>query len=183
MQITSTMHPRIAELARVLLPMIENPVERPTSRDRSKLMTVREQIKRLPEEDGINLSSRDQTDHHYLYAESTRLANQQEDFYEKNGGWEPMTKEQLIAMGKDAPLDEVLKTFNIGNLGAFAEKDLPAVRRALRVRTIGALAARTRSEITGPQCRNAGNKTLAWIEFVCGEFKIEPPKYGEPVHA
>lgn len=180
MQISDTMHPRIAALARVLLPMIENPVARPTSHDRNKLTTVREQIKRLPEEeDGINLSARDETDRGYLYVESTRLANQQEDFYEKNGKWEPMTKEQLIAMGGDAPLDDdLLNAFKIGNLGDFAAKELPSIRRALRVRTLGALAARTRSEIAGPQARNCGNKTLEWIDAVCREFKIESPKYG-----
>ncbi|HEY4517345.1 MAG TPA: hypothetical protein VJI74_00460, partial [Candidatus Paceibacterota bacterium] len=133
MQLSDIMHPRIAELARVLLPMIENPVARPTSHDHSKLMTVREQIKRLPEEDGINLSARDETDRGYLYVKSTRLANQQEDFFEKNGNkWEPMTKEQLIVMGGSAPLDDNLfNAFPIGNLGSFAAKELPGIRRAL----------------------------------------------------
>ncbi len=183
MALSLDMHPRIAELARILLPMIENPVERPTSQDRIKLVTVREQIKRLPEENGINLSARDKTDHHYLYVESTRLANQQEDFWEKNGKkFEPMTAEQLIAMGGDAPLDELINAFPIGNLNSFVAKELPVVRRTLRVWTLGALAARTRSEIAGPQACNAGNKTLEWIDAVCGEFNIESPKYGEPVH-
>ncbi len=177
----SIMHPRIAELARVLMPMIENPTAKPTSFDRDNLVAVREKIKRLPEE--LELNGRDETDRRYLYVEATKLANQQEDFYEKNGKWEPMTKEQLIAMGGNAPLDEVVETFNIGGLSSFAEKEMPGVRRALRVRTIGALAARTRSEITGPQCRNAGNKTLEWIDAVCREFKIESPKYGEPAQA
>ncbi len=183
MKLSDIMHPRIAELAKVLLPMIENPVERPTSQDRNKLVAVREQIKRLTNEDGISLSTRDNTDRHYLYVESTLLANQQEDFFEKNGNkWEPMTKEQLLAMGGDAPLDELINAFPIGNLNSFVAKELPVVRRTLRVWTLGALAARTRSEIAGPQACNAGNKTLEWIDAVCREFNIESPKYGEPVH-
>ena len=54
-------------------------------------------LKRLPDEDGINLTPRDETDRQYLYVESARLANQQEDFYKHNDGWAPMTKEQLVA--------------------------------------------------------------------------------------
>lgn len=177
----STMHPRIAELARVLLPMIDNPPAKPTSQDRNALVAVREKIKRLPEE--IELDSSAERDRQYLYVEATRLANQQEDFCEKNGGWEPMTKDQLIAMGGDAPLDEVLNAFDIGGLSSFANKELPVVRRALRIKTIGGLAAHSRMEISGPQCRNCGNKTLEWISYVCRELGIEPPKYGEPVHA
>ncbi|HVV39256.1 MAG TPA: hypothetical protein VHD31_02930 [Candidatus Paceibacterota bacterium] len=185
MQLSDIMHPRIAELARVLLPMIENPVARPTLLDRSKLTTVRDQIKRLPDEKDINLSDRDETDRQYLYVESTRLANRQEDFFEENGDkWEPMTKAQLIAMGGDAPLDDdLVNAFPVGNLNSFAEKELPGIRRALRVRTLGALATRTRSEIAGPQARNAGNKTLEWIDAVCREFNIEPPKHSEPAIA
>jgi len=175
----STMHPRIAELAQVLVPMIDKPSIKPTSVDRNRLVAVREKIKRLPEE--LQLDGRDEADQQYLYVEATRLANQQEAFYEQNGNkWEPMTKEQLLAMGGDAPLDEVLKAFDIGGLSSFANKELPVVRRALRIRTIGGLAAHHRSQISGPQCRNCGNKTLEWIDIVCREFKIESPEHGEP---
>lgn len=180
MQLSDIMHPRIAELARTLLPMIENPVARPTSQDRNKLVAVREQIKRLPEEDGINLSARDETDRAYLYVESTRLANQQEDFYEKNGKWEPMTKDQLIAMGGDAPLDDNLfSAFPIGNLGSFAAKELPSVRRALRVRTIGELHTKMHAEALDAQELKCGNKTMEWIDAVCRELKLETPKRAE----
>ncbi len=182
---TDLMHPRIAELARVLLPMTDNPVARPTLHDRQKLVAVREQIKQLPNVDGVSLTAGDETDRCYLYVEATKLANRQEEFYENNGNkWEPMMKAQLIAMGGDAPLDEnLLNAFPIGNLSSFAEKDLPRVRRALRVRTLGALAARTRFEIAGPQACNAGNKTLEWIDAVCSEFGITPPRHGESAAA
>ena len=88
MQITETMDPRIAELARVLLPMLDNPPAKPTSQDRNALVAVREKIKRLPDE--IELDSNAERDRQYLYVQSTRLANNQEDFYEKNGKWEEM---------------------------------------------------------------------------------------------
>ena len=176
----STMHPSIAELARELLPMIENPVARPTSHDRVKLMTLREEIKRLPGDCTVTLTNRDEIDRRYLYVEATKLANQQEDFYEKNGKWEPMTKERLIEMGGDAPLDELLNAFPIGNLSSFAGKELPNIRRALRVRTIGELNAKIHAEALDAQELKCGNKTLEWIDAVCREFKIGSPKYGEP---
>ncbi|HEY4502101.1 MAG TPA: hypothetical protein VJJ20_03495 [Candidatus Paceibacterota bacterium] len=171
----STMHPRIAELARLLMPMLDNPPAKPTSQDRNALVSVREKIKRLPEEDGLNLTGRDETDRHYLYVESTRLANQQEDFYEKNGNkWEPMTKEQLRAMGGNAPIDEALRTFNTGGFSSFAEKEMPSMRRALRVRTMGELNAKIHTEKLDAQELKCGNKTLEWIDFVCRELGIGP---------
>jgi hypothetical protein len=175
------MHASIAELGRRLQAIKDNFPDRPTSQDRNKLLQIRSEIKQLGDED---LGERDDDDRAYLYVESTRLANLQEAFYEKNGNkWQPMTKEQLVSMGGDAPLgDELLQAFPIGNLHNFAEKELPAVRRALRVRTLGNLATRTRSEIAGPQARNAGNKTLEWIDAVCREFGIEPPKHGEAIN-
>ena len=76
-------------------------------------------------------------------------------------------------MGKDAPLgDDLLKAFPAGNLSNFAHRDLPGIREALGVNTIGDLANYTRSEIVGPQCRYAGNKTISWIEMVLKEFKM-----------
>lgn len=95
--------------------------------------------------------------------------------------WEPMTKEQLLAMGGDAPLgDGLIDAFPMGDLGGYARKELPGIRRALDVRTIAGLAAYYRSEIAGLQACNCGNKTLEWIDAVCREFKLEPPRYGEP---
>ena len=171
------MHPRIAELARALLPMIDNSPEKPTQVDRDALLSLRYIIKNLSDEPGIEFSDADDIDRQYLYVESTLLANRQEEYYERNGNkFAPMTKEQLLAMGGDAPLDQVLRTYSDGGLSSFAQQELPGVRRALRTRTIGELAAKTRLEITGPQGQNAGNKTLSWIEAVCMEFKIAPPR-------
>jgi len=176
MLINDTMHPRIADLARVLLPMIENPAARPTSHDRNKLVDVREKIKRLPEEDGINLSDRDEDDRRYLYVESTRLAQEQEGFYEKNGKWEPMTKEQLIEMGAKAPLDDQLfNAFPVGNLSSFASKELLEICKVLRVRTIGQLVEKIRKEHLDSQELKCEHKTLQWIDVVCRELKIEFP--------
>src|SRR5262249_12048533 len=92
-----------------------------------------------------------------------------------------LSKEQLLEMGKDAPLGEdMIQAFPAGNLSSFAHKELPGIMKALGVSTIGQLAARTKSEIHGPQCRYAGNKTVWWIESVCREFGLTPPQYGEP---
>ena len=83
----STMHPRIAELARELFPITKNPPAQPTKQDYDKLQTIRGRIKRLPDEAGISLSESDETDRQYLYVVSTREANRQEEFWEKNGKW------------------------------------------------------------------------------------------------
>lgn len=78
-----TMSPRIAELARELLALTENPSTRPTKADRNKLMAVRDNVKRLPDE--VELTESEETDRRYLYVVSTREANRQEDFWEQNG--------------------------------------------------------------------------------------------------
>lgn len=85
MDISKIMHPRIAELARELLPLVDNAPAAPTEYDRNDLSAVREKIKRVSEEPGIELSTKDDSDRAYLYVESTRLANRQEDFWENNG--------------------------------------------------------------------------------------------------
>ena len=82
---SETMHPRIAELARELLPLTENPPAKPTRGDRDKLMAVRNKVKNLCDEPDIKLSESDETDRRYLYVISTREANRQEEFYENNG--------------------------------------------------------------------------------------------------
>jgi hypothetical protein len=76
------MHPKIAEIARQLLPLTENPPARPTKADRDKLMTLRSKIKDLAEE---SWTAAEETDRRYLYVEATKLANKQEEFWEQNG--------------------------------------------------------------------------------------------------
>ncbi len=80
------------------------------------------------------------------------------------------TKAELLAMGFNAPISEVLATFGHGNLGSFAQKELPKAREMLGVKTIGELASYSRSEISGPRACYAGNKTLSWLETVLSEF-------------
>lgn len=75
-------HPQIAELAKELLPLTDNPPERPTKADRDKLMLVRDKIIRLPE--SLQLTDIEETDRRYLYVVATSEANRQEDFYETN---------------------------------------------------------------------------------------------------
>lgn len=171
----STMHPRIAQLAQLLMPMLNNPPAKPTSQDRQALVSLRQEIGWVVEHENLNLTDRDETDRQYLYVEATRLANQQEDFYEKNcNKWEPMTKEQLRTMGGNASINEALRTFNVGNLASFAQKEVPAMRRALRIRTMGELNAKIHTEKLGAQELNCGNKTLEWIDFICCELGIGP---------
>ena len=83
---------------------------------------------------------------------------------------ERLPKEQIIAMGDDAPIGEILESFEYGNLHDFARGDMPRVCRELEVNTIGQLAEHTRSEIAGPQCRFAGNKTLSFLDAVLRDF-------------
>mgnify|MGYP003393428728 CR=1 FL=1 len=83
--LSQNMHPRIAELAKEILPLTENPPEKPTEADRSKLMSLRDKVKNLREESDITLSDSDERDRGYLYVITTREANRQEDFYERNG--------------------------------------------------------------------------------------------------
>ena len=92
---------------------------------------------------------------------------------------ERMPKEQLIAMGDDAPIGEILETFDYGGLISFAQRDMPRVCRELEVTTLGEIAKLKRSEITGPQCRYAGNKTLSYLDAVLREFGKPELRYFE----
>lgn len=87
---------------------------------------------------------------------------------------ERMPKEHLIAMGDDAPIGEILESFDYGGLISFAQRDLPQVCRVLEVNTLGDIAKLTHSEITGPQCRYAGNKTLSYLDAVLNDFGKPP---------
>lgn len=89
--LSNPMHPSIAALAKKLFAITENSPPKPTERDRNKLMALRNRIKSLGEEPGIELGSSDETDRQYLYVVSTQEANRQEAFYESNGNkWEPI---------------------------------------------------------------------------------------------
>ena len=83
---------------------------------------------------------------------------------------ERLSKERILAMGDDAPIGEILESFEYGNLHDFARREMPAVCRELEVTTIGEIAKLKRSDITGPQSRLAGNKTLSYINAVLREF-------------
>ncbi len=77
-----------------------------------------------------------------------------------------LLQEQLLRMGDNAPVEEILLAFECGNLGAFARQEVPLVCTEYGITTIGELAKLTREQIIGPRCRLAGNKTIAWIESV-----------------
>lgn len=92
---------------------------------------------------------------------------------------ERLTEEQLIAMGDDAPISEILETFSYGGLSSFAQRDMPRVCRVLEVSTLGEIAKLRRSDITGPQSQFAGNKTLSYLDAVLREFgKHELREFG-----
>lgn len=82
MNVDNIMNPGIAALAKELFALTDNPPARPTQKDRTALMTVRQKIKDFPR-DGLDKQA--QTDIGYLYVESTRAANVQENFFEQNG--------------------------------------------------------------------------------------------------
>jgi len=85
MAITEVMSPRIAELATQLEAFTQQQRTQPTQQDRDALMALRNKIKRLGDGGGTTLTETEETDRQYLYVESTRAANEQEDFYERNG--------------------------------------------------------------------------------------------------
>ncbi len=169
---TDTMHPDVARFGLELLAWTENPIARPSQLDRDKFMILRNRIVSYNDE---GLDEANQRDLSGLRTLAIVEAGRQDDFYAANKGWAPAPREQLLAMGPNAPIEELVKSFSVGGLSSFAAKEIPEVRRQLRVRTIGELAARTRADIGGPQCRFAGNKTLEWIAAVCREFGIESP--------
>lgn len=83
LKVSESALPRLAELAKELATILNNPPARPTKDDRKKLVVIREQIKKLPEE--LKLSPVDERDQRYLYVIATKEANRQEDFFESNG--------------------------------------------------------------------------------------------------
>lgn len=87
---------------------------------------------------------------------------------------ERMPAERLIAMGYDAPIGEILETFDYGGLVSFARRDMPMVCREHQVSTLGEIAKLAQSEITGPLCRYAGNKTLSYLDAVLSDFGKPP---------
>ena len=82
-KIDTEMNSRIAEVARQLLPLTENPPARPTKADRDKLMSLRYRIRDLAEEEPWTVA--EETDRQYLYVVATKEANRQEEFWEGNG--------------------------------------------------------------------------------------------------
>jgi hypothetical protein len=87
---------------------------------------------------------------------------------------ELINEADLGAMGSDAPIAEILETFDYGGFGSFARKELPRACIELEVTTIGQLASLTRSEIAGPGSRRLGNKTLSYIDCVLRQLGMEP---------
>ncbi|RJQ35049.1 hypothetical protein C4556_00860 [Candidatus Parcubacteria bacterium] len=93
---------------------------------------------------------------------------------------ERLPKEQLLAMGDDAPLGEILESFEYGsNLDNFARREMPRVCRELEVNTLGQLRQHKRAEIRGPQCCRAGQRTLSYLDAVLREFGKPDLRYYE----
>ncbi len=90
---------------------------------------------------------------------------------------ERIPKEQLLDMGEDARIMEILETFEYGSLSSFARKELPIVCRELEIETIGQLRRKTRSELAGPRSQYIGTKTNEWIDTVLKEFGFRPLRW------
>lgn len=75
------MHARIVSIGTRLNAILSNPPAEPTTSDRRKLMEIRDEIKSLAE----NMTGEDEANRRKLYAQATREANRQEEFYENNG--------------------------------------------------------------------------------------------------
>ncbi len=85
-----------------------------------------------------------------------------------------LTEAELISLGDEAPIEEILATFDWGGFGSFARQQLPRACIELEVRTLGELRALTRSEITSLQSGHIGNKALSYVDAVLGQFGMEP---------
>lgn len=83
MTVDAQMHPRIAEIARQLLPLTDNPPEQPTKADRDKLMNLRYGIRDLRSAE--SWTADEDTGLSFLYVVATKEANRQEEFWETNG--------------------------------------------------------------------------------------------------
>lgn len=79
------MHQSIQALSNELLPLTTSSTPSFTQADRDKLMNIKKRIKNLGDGDGVTLDSQDESDRQFLYVTATQIANQQEEFYEKNG--------------------------------------------------------------------------------------------------
>lgn len=79
------MHQSIQVLSNELLSLIATSTSSFTQANRDKLMDVKKRIKKLGDNDGVTLDSQDESDRQFLYVTATQIANQQEEFYEKNG--------------------------------------------------------------------------------------------------
>lgn len=85
-----------------------------------------------------------------------------------------LTEAELISLGDDAPIEEILATFDWGGYGSFARRELPRACIELEIKTLGELRALTRSEITGPRSGRMGNKALSFVDAVLGQFGMKP---------
>lgn len=174
---SSVINPGIVALTVRFARLAANHRERVNQLERDAVMSLRGEIKRFNDRD--DLSTIDRNDISFLYVRVIELANKQESFCEKNGNvYDQPTYSELLAMGPDAPLACILEVFDIEGFSDIARREIPVVCRSIKVKTIGELSNKTRDEIQGPHSINCGNKTLAWIDNVCREIGIEPPRFG-----
>lgn len=85
---------------------------------------------------------------------------------------------ELLLMGACAPILDVLSDFREGPNYDWALREIPLVQAGLKsegknFETLGDMATCTSGEISGPQCRYAGNKSKVWMGWVMKKFKLE----------
>ncbi len=85
-----------------------------------------------------------------------------------------MTVADLMDMGENARIADILDTFDYDGFGSFARRELPRACITLEVRSIGELVSLTRSEIAGQQYCHVGNKTLSYIDCVLSQMGMQP---------
>ena len=85
---------------------------------------------------------------------------------------------ELLQMGADAPIMEVLEYFREGTNWDWAMRELARVQDGLEregkpFQTLGDMSKYTSSEIAGPQCRYCGNKTQSWMGWAMHKFGLK----------
>jgi hypothetical protein len=79
---------------------------------------------------------------------------------------ERRSKTELLSQGADALVDEVLETFEFGNLGPFARKHVPPRCRAIGITTMGQLARHV------PQLNLFNIDAQLWVDVAVRHFHL-----------
>lgn len=89
-----------------------------------------------------------------------------------------MTRSQLLSMGPQALIMDVLAVFTDGPNHDWAVRDMPNIKKGLEgegrsFTTMADMASYSPGEISGPQARYAGNKSKAWMGWAMRQFGLE----------